>query len=498
MRKVNIIIIALILLTGCHRNTVKTALPSDADRFEISESIINSHLYGWLQAEILYEKEFNIRPTKEIEEKLRQIRFLILVRQIEEGIPDPKADETIQALCKEDIYDKRLCEIVKWVQNGKKYEELNSSHFIPARNDPVFENYLTLFLFQAVPPFDAFSLLESFETTKQTPLFLYMNPRSIFPMEPADYASIHPHFAEGFIALAEHLFRGNKYRLSREFYNKALELIPNYTKALLGLGDIYYALEDYERAMHHYNMVLRYAPADIAAMYRIGLALHQLGRYDESNSTIDRMLRIDTVQDGRVSGIPAVQYYQGQGYYIKAYNQYLLNDPVGSRKFVDMAKSLLSFSPESYYLSGILFYESLELEAARQDFMSAIDGRNCQVPLHLGFIYEKLDVANKNIVGDKDTSVHRSIPHFLEAAACLDSGVRTLNSTINGFDFSEFEPHEQERMKRNMVRRLTNMRSSSILIAENIIYRIDEYEFLPEKEKHLQYLNGILSRLRNL
>ena len=316
----------MILLAGCHRGAVKTVPPVDAGVFEISGPVINSHLYGWRQAETLYEKEFKIRPTKEIEEKLEQIRFLILVRQIEEDIPDPKTGEMIENLCAENTYDKRLCKIVKWVQNGKKNEELKSDLFIPAKNDPVFENYLTLFLFQAAPSFDAFSLLEPFETEKQSALFLYMNPRVIMSMEPDEFESNYPYFAEGFVFIADQMFRKSKYRIPRELYQKALDLIPNYTKALSGIGDIYYALEDYERALHHYTMALRYAPSNITIIYRKGLSLHQLRRYAESNDTIDQMLGLYVVQSKLADSMPDAQYYQGQGYYIKAYNYYLLND----------------------------------------------------------------------------------------------------------------------------------------------------------------------------
>ena len=495
MHKVNIIIIAMIILSGCHRNAVITVTPADATIFEISEPVINSHLSGWRRAEILYEKEFNIKPTKEIAEKLEKIRFLILIRQIEEDIPDPNADEMIRTLCAEDVYDKRLCEIVKWVQNGKKNEELIAELFIPVKNDPVFENYLTLFLFQTIPSFDAFSVLESFKPIKQSPLFLYMNPRIIASMDPAEFEKTYPYFAEGFVLLADQMFETRKYRLSREFYQKTLKLIPNYTKALSGIGDIYYMLEDYERALHNYNMVLRYAPSDIAAMYRKGLSLQQLKRYEESNDTIDKMLLLDTIQSNLVNGIFTAQYYKGQGNYIKAYNYYLLNNNIKSREFVDLAKKTIPSSFEFNYLSGVLFYESNELESARQDFMRSLDGSNCHAPLHLGFVYEKLDATNENIVNDKEAFMHRSVPSFLEAAECFDKSVQSLNRAINEFAFSEFEPAEQERLKNEMTKKLTSLRTFSTQIIKNINDRIDEYVSATEKYIISEYLVEILSRL---
>ena len=496
MRKINIIIIAMILLCGCHRNAVTIVTPVDTVIFEISEPVINSHLSGWLRAERLYEDEFNIKPTKEIAEKLEKIRFLILIRQIEEDIPDPKADEKIRTLCAEDTYDKRLCEIVKWVQNGKKNEELKSELFIPVKSDPVFENYLTLFLFQTIPPFDAFSVLEPFKAIKQTPLFLYMNPRVMASMVPVEFGKSYPDFAEGLVALADQMFETGKYKLSRDFYQKTLDLIPNYTKALSGIGDIYYVLEDYERALHNYNIVLRYAPSNIAAMYRKGLSLQQLKRYEESNDTIDKMLLLDAIQNKLINGIFTAQYYTGQGYYIKAYNYYLLNNNMKSREFVDLAKKTIPSSFEPNYLSGILFYESNELESARRDFMNSLDGSNCHAPLHLGFVYEKLDDANKNIASDNETSMHRSVPSFLEAAECFNKNVQSLNRAISEFDFSEYESAEQERLKREMTNKLTSLRTLSAQIVENITNRIDEY--VPASEKHIifEYLKEVLSRLK--
>ena len=494
------IIVVMILLTGCHRNAVIPVSPVDADRFMISEAAIEHHLYGWQQAEILYEKEFNIRPTKEIEGKLKQLRFLILIREIEEEIYNPRAGEIVEYLCTgDDPYDKRLCEIVKWVQNGKKAEELNSSCFIPVKDDPVFENYLSLLLFQAVPQADVFSLLKPLETKKQSPLFLYMNSRALTSVEPAEFEKDYPHFTEGFVFLAEQLFLKNKYRSSREFYQKSLELIPNYTKAILGIGDIYYALDDYERALHHYNMALRYIPSDSEALFRKGLTLHQLKRHEESNDIIDKMLQAGVVriQNKWVSGIPAAQYYQGQGYYVKAYNHYLLKDDIKSREFVDLSKKQLPYPyfPEPVYLSGVLFYNSQELEASLQEFLSIRNVGNCNVPLHIGFIYEKLDAANQNIDNGEMSPYPRAILPFLETAACLDRGVQSLNNSINEFDFSEFEQVEQERMKTDMAIKLTTLKTSSRSTVETIISRIDEYA-LARKKELLESLNEILSRLK--
>ena len=367
----SIIIVITILSVGCHHHTVKVAPISEPTISGTSSvttgtssvttdtpsvTVVNSHLYGWQQAEALYEKELAANPTEKIKDKLRQIRFLILLRQIEENIPNARAIEILESLCTGDERDKRLCEIAKWAQNGKKSEELPAGYFVFTEDDPVFENYLTLLLFKATPQADVFSLSAPLATAN-SPMFLYLYPYAIASMKPDDFAKFYPDFAEGFVVSAEQLFNESKHSLSRKFYQQALELIPDYTKAISGIGDIYYALEDYERALHHYNLVLQHVPADISVLFRKGLTLHQSGRYEESHGAIDRMLRLGDTQSKQVNGGQNAQHYHGQGYYIKAYNYHLSNDPVRAREYVDLAKELLPDSrhTEIRYLSGILF-----------------------------------------------------------------------------------------------------------------------------------------------
>ena len=490
----SIVIIITILSAGCHRHTVKVApIPEPVAPDTPSVTVVNSHLHGWQQAEALYEKKLADNPTEKIKDKLRQIRFLILLRQIEENIPNPHIAEIIEDLCAGDERGKRLCEVAKWVQNGKKFEELKLNYHAFTEDDPFFESYLTLLLFQNAPQFDVFSLAESLATTN-SPMFLYMNPYALISINPDEFEKLYPDFAEGFVVLAEQLFNGTKYSLSRKFYQKALELIPDYTKALSGIGDIYYAIEDYERALHYYNLALRHVPADITVLFRKGLTLHQFKRYEESNDVMDHMLRLDTAQDKQVGG--TLQYYHGQGYYIKAYNHYLLNDRVKAREFVDSAKKLLPQQrhTEIRYLSGMLFYESQDWESARQEFMS-LNGASCNASLHLGFIHEKLNAANENTMPAEKASEHESVPFFIEAATCMRSEISLFASRINNFDLSAFEPVEQERIKSNLNRKLLNLKNSSSSDIKLIIDRIDEYVSGSRKRELSIHLDSILKSL---
>ena len=107
---------------------------------------------------------------------------------------------------------------------------------------------------------------------------------------------------------------------------KPLSLIPDYTRAINGLANIYFfTLEAYENALKTYEAALKWDPQNTAALFGRGAALHNLDRFEDSNKVLDLMLASGLSRNGRV-GANSIQYYRGEAYYCKAYNYGSMND----------------------------------------------------------------------------------------------------------------------------------------------------------------------------
>jgi len=99
-------VVALCLLpTGCRTGQVRVSAPTISP--EILDYIAqgdaqfrDSHLYGWRQAESLYQRAYALNASDELRKKLLLTRLKILTRQFDEDIPRSAAG---------DPHEKNLC-----------------------------------------------------------------------------------------------------------------------------------------------------------------------------------------------------------------------------------------------------------------------------------------------------------------------------------------------------------------------------------------------------
>jgi tetratricopeptide (TPR) repeat protein len=499
-------VVALCLLpTACRTRQVSVSAPTispEALKYTTQgdAQFLDSHLYGWRQAESLYQRAYALNASDELRNKLLLTRFLILVRQFDEDIPNSAAGEIIKDLCAGDPYEKNLCAMAEWIWNGRKIGQLKLNGSIFRGQDPTLDSYIDLLLFKATPKVDAFSSPGTPDRAIASPLFLYLNTGRLTSMEPDEFERKYPNFAEGFEYLAENFFQKKKYRSALVFYQKAIDLIPEYTNALVGLGNIYfYVLEDYVRSGRYYDSALKRDPSCTAALFGKSMVLQQLGSYSESNAVLDRML-VGTVAKNRwIDGVPDEQYYKGQGNYLRAYNYYLMKDPAKARELTDTAKKFMRDTAEINYLSGLLFYDSGDLEAARRDFLrvTQMGNYNCNAQLNLGSVYEQLKgtYGNQPMPGEKEPVEKKSLQYFMAAGGCMDSVAGSLSYQIKTLDSMDLDPSENAALKLRLERKLADVRQSSCSTIEMLKARISNSQ-APEKAIFLKYLEEILSRLR--
>jgi tetratricopeptide (TPR) repeat protein len=496
-------VLALCLLpTGCRKKPAAVSAPqmsAEAAAYvaQGDESMRDQHLFGWRKAEALYQKAYSLAGTDAIKNKLLLVRFLVLIRQIDEDIPYAAGDEVIQELCAGDPIQKTLCGIAEWFKNGKNAGQLKLNTPIFSGENPALESYLNLLFFQATPTVDAFPQLgDPLQASKQSPLFLYLNPHRLSSIDPAEFEKEYPQYAEGFQYIAESLSGKKKYRSARACFQKAIDLLPDYTRAMVGLGNIYYyTLEDYGQALRYYENAMERDSLNAAALFGKSLVLHQTGKYQDSNAVLDRMLAGNLARNKWVDGVPDAQYYQGQAHYLKAYNYYLMKNTIRARELLDSAKKFLPDSEEINYLSGLLFYELKDMESALRDFLRVVERgnySNCNARLYLGLIYQQLKPAE---IPSKEESERKSAQNFLSAATCMESAIGSMSYQIRTMDGMDLDPQELPALKARLEKRLLEMRESSCSSIEMIQREISKSS-VAEKPVYQKYLGEILSRLR--
>jgi tetratricopeptide (TPR) repeat protein len=479
-----------------------------------------SHLYAWRQAEAFYKKAYDITQSSEIRKKLLLARFLILIRQIDESIPYALSDEVTQELCAGDSYQKTLCSIAEWFKNGKNPQFFKSNPPIFRGEDPTVESYLNLLLFQAIPQIDAFSRGNAIDSSATlSPLFLYLNDWKLTLMNPKEFETVYPQFAEGYKILADSLYQKKKYRLAQKFYQKSAELIPDYVTAYIGLGNLYfYGMDDPDRALGYYTKALKVDAVNIPALFGQGLTLNQLGKLAESNTVLDRMLTDTPIPIQWPNTANEVRYYKGQTYYLKASNQHLMNDAIKARQFIDSAQKLLPDSQEINYLSGILFYQAHDLESSRRDFLLATERGSypiCDAQFHLGLIHNQLkpSIGNPSVTTEKSTAgfnplagsgrtfenepiENRAQQYFLSAASCMESSVGKLTYQIKNLNSLDLDKKDLQLFKSRLENKLLDLRMASFSTIERILTLLSQ-DNSDKNTMYISLLNEILTRLRN-
>jgi tetratricopeptide (TPR) repeat protein len=491
-----------VLCIGCREKQVTIPIPKinpEALRSaaEGDAHLREGHLYGWRQAEAAYQQAYNLAGSEEYKKKLLLSRFLILTRQIDEDIPYSRLDEVIKEICSGDESRKDLCDIAQWY---KAYKKLNPPDIqyttLFGGEQPELEEYFKRLL---APPgnFSPDIRIESAgELSGESPLLLYLSPGKLGTRDPAEIEKTHPGFAEALEYLGESLFQRKKYGAARNCFRKALDLIPDYTRAINGLGNIYFfGLEDYEQALHWYESALDRDPTNTAAQFGKGAALHKLGKYAESNATFDRMLSSEHLRDGRLDE-SGYRYYSGEGNYLKAYNYRLMDDLEKPRELIDLARKFLPDSEEINEFSGVLYFKAQKLEEARKDFIRVLAKQNssCSAQMYMGLIYHQMKYSGTGAVAEKERE-RRELNYFLDACSCMESGIQQLRFQIDSVPSLDLETREKVLLSSRLRSKLLDYRMASTADIQRMIDNASQTAAV-ERETHLKLIREILGRIQ--
>lgn len=452
------------------------------------------HLHGWRTTEAAYEEAYGNSPHPMILHKLLTTQFLILMREAGEGIYGPLQVERLASLCSRGTtsFHKILC--------GSAQERLRQRRFFPSGQvhvsssiwdreipveNPLLAAYLRFLLTgrnQDSQP-SGKNALETLDPDRTSPLTLYLAWKKERIGKTGVHAQRHPRFAELLLYRGSRLLEEARFADAIDSMTEAIRLVPEYTRAMVGLGDFHLrSLHLYDRALDYFEDALTWDPQDISALFGHGAALHLLGRYETSQGSLDRLLELEpTVW----KAIPqeSGRSFRGRTCYWKAKNHDATGSPEKARKWVDRAFSDLPRSEAALYLSGMLHLEKGELGLARSEFLKVVDGGT-----ELCDAYYQLGVINQSRPG------RDFLFNFMNNAYCRQRKLINLKEKLNGAKGMDLDSARKEEVVEVLRARRDRLREDTLASLFNMTKRASSIGELDATTFH-QAMDEVWNRL---
>jgi tetratricopeptide (TPR) repeat protein len=496
-----LLFVILLWTAGCHRKaTVQTPAPPAPDpmikvySIQGDEYFGYQNLYGWRKAEEYYSEAEALGGAPGLNEKLLLTRVLLLTREIDEDVPFAELQKRLASSCGAafDVGAQHLCDLAQKYASPRvpfaQYRKVDTAAIsaLPAfaPGDEALNTYLRILYSQA----SATDLPHEYElsTSKRypsSPLFIYLRLRKTTAQQLEQVERDCPYFTELYALNGERQMEARRYRESRASFNKALELVPDYTRALNGLANILlFVAEDWAEALKLYERTLKYDPLNSGALYGKGVLLHLTGSFVDSNRILDQLMAADLTRGGRLDS-SNVRYYHGMGQYYQAYNNFRLFNPPEARRLIDLAKRDLPNEDAINFLSGVFYFDANEMANAQSDFMRALSSSrtNCEAYNYLGLIF----------LQKKES---RAATHFLGMCSCLQTAMENLRKAIADLPTMELEPAELSRLRGILDGRQSSSSKSWAGMIKNAITMIDLVEF-NGRDTYKKLMREILARV---
>lgn len=490
--------VLLCLPLACTRPQVRVPVTDTKAREELARGdtyFAVHHLVGWSQAEAAYAKAYALAPSEEARDKLLLTQFLIMTRQIDEDIVSPDTDRTLGALCALPPTSRAacLCDLARQYRDGYGATSFKARPQLEVQPAPAVFNFdggvLDAYLLELHRR--TYGLEQSqedaarlWEVYNNSPLFIYLNMGRKTASRIAELENSFPDFAELFAFAAEDLFQKSRFSGARKYFERARTLIPEYTRALNGLGNVYfYALEDWDKALQYYGASLQQDPGNTAALFGTGACLYHLGKHAESNESMARALQSDLTRRGRASA-ESISYYQVECNYYQASNYSNTGDKEKAREFVEKAKSRAKYAEHVSYLSGVLHFEAGQKEDARSEFELLMHRGTtfCHTRYYLGRLY--------HAAGEPS-----ACDHFLGSCSCMQGVIGGLEKQIKTLPGLDVEPDERVVFQGRLEKKLLTYRMESANLID-MMTQIVAGSDNPKKSFYTDLMTEVLARIR--
>jgi tetratricopeptide (TPR) repeat protein len=185
----------------------------------------------------------------------------------------------------------------------------------------------------------------------------------------------------------------------------AAAAFPGSTAIATSIGNLYQSWEEWAPALAAYDRALAVVSAHTDALLGRTIALSHLDRSEEAIATATRLI------EG--------QWFVGQAYYWRGWNQLDLGNFDAARADVDSARKLM-VNPALFLLSGLVDWRLRRLESADKEFEQALsmDFGQCDAAFYLG------------VVRDAAIKVPESVAAFKQARQCYDLAITVRQQLI--------------------------------------------------------------------
>lgn len=495
----------LLLGSACSEKRPVLRVPSSQDCFPSADEYIvqgdtqfsKMHLHGWREAESYYECALEIAEDPTILGRLILARFLRLIRETEEGIFKDSYLEDLNFICQnaDGSFQRTLCEIAR---NRLALEgvlddappldlspAVSRSLLEEKKKNSALDGYLFLLFVQDMEPYRVFDESELFQKTyPESPLAVYL--RSV-QGTPGIQPNLAPdsEFVELEVHAGERLIDRERYQEGITSLTRALELIPDYSKASIALGNLFLFNFEYPKAaLPHYEAALKWDPLNVEARFGQGVSLHYMGDYLESQSSLERLLD-EELSRWRTVDRESFPYYRGQARYFKAYNYYLTGRKEEARQWVDQARILQPEADGPSYLSGVLHFESESLPEAEQDFLKVIvKGTSlCDAYFRLGKI-------------EHWKQSKAALFHFIDNGICLERNLANVRTRLEKARQMQLDPAVREEVEELFQQDLKKRQNDAIASMISMINLAESMEF--DTTQFQETMEERLSRITRL
>lgn len=354
---------------------------------KIGDSFFNKkHLYGWRRAFGYYLEAYKKKGEKALKRKLFFTLALLMIREKEENIlvkkdvyflvelnfkPESEKEKVIYSLIQ--LKSKSFMERKN---STKKFDFLkisfNKTIFDLENSD--IDAYFYLALLKQNFNYDEYT--KNFKILsvkyKNSPLFIYLNNFNYPEIEKR-----FPFFAEYFVFKANRLFKTGHSSQALKYFNKAVSLVKDYPRAYIGMASVwFFSYENFLKALDYYKKTLVYDPINPTALLGKAVCFQKLGKYRESDISLDDLLKKQAL-------------YHGEAYYYKAYNRFFEKDLLEAKKYVELSKLYIPDSGDLNFLSGLINIKTKEYRKAKKDFLKSLedsDFKKCEPYYFVGKI----------------------------------------------------------------------------------------------------------------
>jgi len=234
-----------------------------------------------------------------------------------------------------------------------------------------------------------------------------------------------PEFYEANFQLGQAaLSKGLLLEAEKEFL-KSYQGIPESPETRILLASIYFATEETDKSLEFYDKTLEIAPEYRDAILGKAICLSSLGRNNEAIAVLEKNLALG-------------YWLLGETHFWLAWNYHELKDGAKAAFHIEEAKTRLGTASEVFSLSGTIRFEGGNPDGAETDFREALKHNtvNTEALLGLGNVYAKREIWIE------------SGEWYLKAADTSEISAVAIRAKIDEVEGSELSPARKEALLR--------------------------------------------------